>query len=72
MPRNVSEIADLVRAGMTALDASGFASLFAADAVYEKPFLGQRTEGRSAITAELTAHAAHEAARSAWRRPRSR
>ncbi|WP_328645722.1 nuclear transport factor 2 family protein [Amycolatopsis sp. NBC_00348] len=55
MPRTVSEIADLVRTGMTALDASGFASLFAEDAVYEKPFLGQRTEGRSAVTAELTA-----------------
>lgn len=55
MPRTVSEIAALVRAGMSALDAAPFAGLFAADAVYEMPFLGQRIEGRDAIVAALTA-----------------
>jgi ketosteroid isomerase-like protein len=55
MPRTVPEIAGLVRTGMSTLDASVFAPLFAEDAIYEKPFLGQRIEGRAAITAELTA-----------------
>ncbi|WP_410668213.1 nuclear transport factor 2 family protein [Amycolatopsis sp. cmx-4-68] len=55
MPRTVPEIAALVRAGMSALDTAPFAGLFAADAVYELPFLGHRTEGREAILATLTA-----------------
>lgn len=55
MPRTVPEIAALVREGMSALDTSRFAGTFAADAVYELPFLRQRTEGRDAIVAKLTA-----------------
>lgn len=55
MPRTVPEIAALVRAGMSTLDTTPFADLFAADAVYELPFLGQRVEGREAILARLTA-----------------
>ena len=56
MPRSVSEIAQLVRHGMETLDAEPMAELFAADAVYEFPFLGsQRVEGRAAIMATLTA-----------------
>src|SRR5947209_7051690 len=55
MPRTVPEIAQLVRQGMSTLDTEPFAHLFAADAVYEQPFLGRRTEGREAIVADLTA-----------------
>jgi ketosteroid isomerase-like protein len=55
MPHTVPEIAELVRQGMSTLDTAPFAELFAADAVYELPFLGQRTEGREAIVAKLTA-----------------
>ena len=55
MSRTVSEIADLVRAGMSALDVTPFAELFAADAVFEVPFLGQRIEGREAVVATLRA-----------------
>jgi ketosteroid isomerase-like protein len=55
MSRTVSEIAALVRSGMSTLDATPFAGLFAADAVYEVPFLGQRIEGRDAVVATLTA-----------------
>ncbi|WP_370970131.1 nuclear transport factor 2 family protein [Amycolatopsis sp. cg9] len=40
---------------MSTLDTGPFADLFAADAVYERPFLGLRTEGREAIVAELGA-----------------
>lgn len=55
MPRTVSEIAALVRSGLSTLDVAPFAALFAADAVYEVPFLGQRIEGRDAVVATLTA-----------------
>ncbi len=55
MPRTVPEIAARVREGMSTLDTAPFADLFAADAVYELPFLGQRTEGREAIVAALNA-----------------
>lgn len=55
MPCTVPEIAARVREGMSALDTAPFADLFAADAVYELPFLGQRTEGRDAIVAQLAA-----------------
>ncbi|SEF30760.1 Ketosteroid isomerase-related protein [Amycolatopsis pretoriensis] len=55
MPRTVPEIAARVREGMAKLDTAPFADLFAADAVYELPFLGQRTEGREAIVAMLNA-----------------
>ncbi len=55
MPRTVPEIARLVRLGMSTVDTGPFADLFAADAVYERPFLGLRTEGRDAIVAELRA-----------------
>ncbi|WIX87105.1 nuclear transport factor 2 family protein [Amycolatopsis sp. DG1A-15b] len=55
MPRTVPEIADLVRAGLSTLDATPFASLIAAGAVYEVPFLGHRIEGRDAVVATLLA-----------------
>ncbi|ADJ42117.1 hypothetical protein AMES_0289 [Amycolatopsis mediterranei S699] len=55
MPRTVPEIAALVRSGLSTLDVAPFASLFAADAVYEVPFLGERIEGREAVVATLTA-----------------
>lgn len=56
MPRRtVPEIASLVGQGMSSLDTTPFADLFAADAVYELPFLGQRVEGREAILAHLAA-----------------
>jgi len=55
MPRTVPEIADLVRTGMETIDTTPFAALFAADAVYELPFLSQRVEGRDAILSTLAA-----------------
>ncbi|MET8999389.1 hypothetical protein [Amycolatopsis sp. Hca4] len=55
MPPTVPEIATAVRTGMSALDVTPFAALFAADAVFEVPFLGRRIEGREAVVAELTA-----------------
>src|SRR3954447_2367816 len=55
MPRTVSEIAAVVRSGMSTLDAAPLAPLFAADAVFEVPFLGQRIEGRDAVVATLKA-----------------
>jgi len=53
MPLTVPEIAALVREGMSALDASRFTPLFAADAVFEVPFLGRRIEGRDAVVSTL-------------------
>ncbi|MFC5092953.1 nuclear transport factor 2 family protein [Amycolatopsis plumensis] len=55
MPPTVSEVAELVRDGLSALDVTPFAGLFAADAVYEVPFLGERIEGRDAVVATLAA-----------------
>lgn len=55
MPRTTSEVAALVRAGMSTLDLAPFADLIAEDAVYELPFLGRRVDGRAAILADLTA-----------------
>ncbi len=55
MPPTVPEIAAQVRAGLSVLDAAPFAGLFAADAVYEVPFLGHRIEGRDAVVATLDA-----------------
>jgi ketosteroid isomerase-like protein len=55
MPRTVPEIAQLVRQGMSTFDTAPFADLFAADAVYELPFLDRRVEGREAIVAALGA-----------------
>jgi len=54
MPQTTPEIADLVREGMATFDAARFASLIAADAVFEVPFLGQRIEGREAVVSTLT------------------
>ncbi|WP_043788534.1 nuclear transport factor 2 family protein [Amycolatopsis rifamycinica] len=54
MPLTLAEIAALVRDGLSTLDVTPFASLFAADAVFEVPFLGQRIEGRDAVVAALT------------------
>jgi ketosteroid isomerase-like protein len=55
MPRTVSEIAELIRAGMETIDTTPFAELFAADAVYELPFQGSRVAGRDAILSALAA-----------------
>jgi len=55
MPPTVPEIAALVRAGMSTFDVTPFAALFAADAVFEVPFLGVRIEGRDAVVATLDA-----------------
>lgn len=55
MSRSVSEIAQLLRQGMEAIDAQPLSDLFAADAVYEFPFAQRRVEGREAILAALTA-----------------
>jgi ketosteroid isomerase-like protein len=55
MPRTVSEIAALIRTGMETIDTTPFAALFAADAVYELPFLGLRHQGRDEILATLAA-----------------
>ena len=49
MTRTVPEIATLVSEGMSSLDATSFAGVFAADAVFEMPFTGLRLEGREAI-----------------------
>lgn len=55
MSLSLSEIAALVRTGMSAFDVAPFAHLFAADAVFDVPFQGQRVEGRDAIVAALAA-----------------
>jgi ketosteroid isomerase-like protein len=55
MPRTLPEIAALISQGMSTLDTTPFAGLFAADAVYEMPFLGERIEGREAILEVLSA-----------------
>jgi hypothetical protein len=55
MPRTVPEVAALVVEGMSALDVTPFAGLFAADAVYSLPFLGSRIEGREAVVSALAA-----------------
>lgn len=55
MPRTVSELAQLVGQAMETLDPTLLKDAFAADAVYELPFLGERIEGRDAILATLTA-----------------
>jgi ketosteroid isomerase-like protein len=55
MTRTVSEISQLVAQGMSALDVTPMADVFAAGAVYELPFLGHRVEGRAAILAALAA-----------------
>lgn len=70
MTRTVSEISQLVAQGMAALDVAPMADVFAADAVYELPFLGHRVEGRAAILAALAAGASGPAP-SAWRKYRS-
>jgi len=56
---------------METIDTTPFAALFAADAVYELPFLSQRVEGRDAILSTLAAGGVRARAL-AWRRPRSR
>ncbi|RSM41873.1 hypothetical protein DMA12_23280 [Amycolatopsis balhimycina DSM 5908] len=53
MTHTVSEIAELVRRGMSSLDTAPFADLFAAEAVFEMPFTGLRIEGREAIQRAL-------------------
>ncbi|MEV4051461.1 nuclear transport factor 2 family protein [Amycolatopsis sp. NPDC049688] len=53
MPRTVPEVAALVVEGLSGLDVTPFAALFAADAVYEMPFAGERVEGRDAVVAVL-------------------
>ncbi|WP_103354972.1 nuclear transport factor 2 family protein [Amycolatopsis sp. CA-128772] len=55
MPRTVPEVAALVAKGLSTLDTTPFADLFAADAVYELPFLGERIEGRDAVVTALAA-----------------
>ncbi|WP_410587184.1 nuclear transport factor 2 family protein [Amycolatopsis sp. lyj-23] len=55
MSRTVPEIAALVSKGMSTFDVTPFAELFAADAVFEVPFLGHRIEGREAVVAALAA-----------------